>query len=117
MSVVSYSFLLFLLIGCLVYYIVPKKWQWVVLLAAGIVFYAGAGVSYLAVVGLTALVVYGCSLLMQKNLDQQEELLKDADRKTARKIKNEMKHKRKRVLVAGLIVVIGILVLLRAVTS
>lgn len=62
-----------------------KKWQWVVLLAAGIVFYAGAGVSYLAVVGLTALVVYGCSLLMQKNLDQQEELLKDADRKAARK--------------------------------
>ncbi len=66
MSVVSYSFLLFLLIVCMVYYIVPKKWQWVVLLAAGIVFYAGAGVSYLAVVGLTALVVYGCSLLMQK---------------------------------------------------
>ena len=57
MSVVSYSFLLFLLIVCMVYYIVPKKWQWVVLLAAGIVFYAGAGVSYLAVVGLTALVV------------------------------------------------------------
>ena len=113
MSVVSYSFLLFLLIVCMVYYIVPKKWQWVVLLAAGIVFYAGAGVSYLAVVGLTALVVYGCSLLMQKNLDQQEELLKDADRKAARKIKNEMKHKRKRVLVAGLIVVIGILVLFK----
>ena len=50
---------------------------------------------------------------MQKNLDQQEELLKDADRKAARKIKNEMKHKRKRVLVAGLIVVIGILVLFK----
>lgn len=113
MSVVSYSFLLFLLIVCLVYYMVPKKWQWVVLLAAGIIFYAGAGVSYLAVVGLTALVVYGCSLLMQKNLDQQEELLKEADRKTARKIKNEMKHKRKRVLVCGLVVVIGILVLFK----
>ncbi|CCZ28993.1 mBOAT family protein [Firmicutes bacterium CAG:194] len=80
MSVVSYSFLLFLLIACMVYYIVPKKWQWVVLLAAGIVFYAGAGMSYLAVVGLTALVVYGCSLLMQKNLDQQEEFASDAEK-------------------------------------
>lgn len=113
MSVVSYSFLLFLLIVCLVYYIVPKKWQWVVLLAAGILFYAAAGIAYLAVVGLTALVVYGCSLLLQKNLDHQEAMLRDADRKAARKIKNEMKQKRKRVLVLALFVVIGILVVFK----
>ncbi len=38
MSVVSYLFIAFLAITVFVYYIVPKKMQWVVLLAASLIF-------------------------------------------------------------------------------
>lgn len=109
MSVISYSFLLFLLVTIFIYYIVPKKLQWIVLLTASIVFYAWAGIGYLIIVVSTALVVYGLSLLIQKNLDLQAQMLEGVDRKEARKIKNEMKDKRKRILTVALVIVIGVL--------
>ena len=87
MSVVTYTFIVFLLCTVLLYYIVPKKIQWVILLLASLVFYGYAGIEYLLLVIATAVVVYLFSLRLQKSLDEQEELAKDADRRTARKIK------------------------------
>ena len=87
MSVVSYGFLVFFVLVCFVYYALPKnlqKLQWIVILAASLIFYASAGVFYLGIVTITAGIVYICSLFMQKNLDQQEQLLEGADRRSAR---------------------------------
>lgn len=109
MSVVSYSFLAFLFVSVFIYYIVPGKIQWGVLLLASLAFYGYAGIPYLILVITEALAVYVISRAMQKNLDRQDELLVQADRKTARKIKNEMKEGRKRYLVAALVILIGIL--------
>ena len=75
MSVVSYSFFAFLAIAVLLYYIVPKKLQWVILLGASIYFYAMAGIQFLAVVLLTAVVVYFLAMLMQKNIDKQAQMV------------------------------------------
>lgn len=113
MSVVSYIFLLFLFVVVCIYYLVPKKVQWMVLLAASIAFYAYSGVGYLLIVLCTALVVYVLSLQIQKNLERQAEMLEGTDRKEGRKIKNEMRDKRKRILVAALVVVIGVLVVFK----
>lgn len=114
MSVVSYTFLAFLAIVILFYYLVPKKLQWVVLLAASVCFYAFAGIQYLAVVLLTAVAVYFLALSMQKNLDEQTRRIDGLGRKEARVIKNEMKQKRKRVLQLALLVVIGVLFVFKA---
>ena len=93
MSVVTYTFIVFLLCTIVLYYIVPKKIQWVILLLASLVFYGYAGIEYLFLVIATAVVVYLFSLRLQKSLDEQEELAKDADRRTARKIKAAEKAK------------------------
>ena len=58
MSVVTYTFIVFLLCTVLLYYIVPKKIQWVILLLASLVFYGYAGIEYLLLVIATAVVVY-----------------------------------------------------------
>ena len=47
MSVVTYTFIVFLLCTIVLYYIVPKKIQWVILLLASLVFYGYAGIEYL----------------------------------------------------------------------
>ena len=44
MSFTSLTFLLFAALTVLVYYLVPGKAQWVVLLVASLAFYASAGV-------------------------------------------------------------------------
>ena len=114
MSVVTYTFIVFLLCTIVLYYIVPKKIQWVILLLASLVFYGYAGIEYLFLVIVTAVVVYLFSLRLQKSLDEQEELAKDADRRTARKIKAAEKAKRKKFLVWALVIVIGVLAVFKA---
>lgn len=58
----SYSFIGFLLTLFLLYYIVPKKYQWMLLLAASYLFYAFAGVSYLLYIGATTLTTWYAAL-------------------------------------------------------
>ena len=60
----SYEFLAFLGAVFLLYYILPKKTQWITLLAASYVFYALAGVEYLAFIALTTLSAFLATLLM-----------------------------------------------------
>ena len=57
MSVISYIFIVFLMCTVIVYYIVPKKIQWVVLLIASLIFYGYAGIEYLMLVSVTAIVI------------------------------------------------------------
>ena len=80
MSVVSYIFIVFLAVTVLIYYIVPKKIQWWVLLAASVVFYAYSGIDDLLIVVGTAFLVYPLTMLMEKNLEEQDRLLLDADK-------------------------------------
>lgn len=109
MSVVSYIFVAFLIITMLIYYIVPKKIQWVVILIANFVFYGYAGIKYLILSTATALIVYVFSLVLQKSLDNQEKLSEGLDRRAARKVKAAEKAKRKKWLVLALVIVIAIL--------
>lgn len=109
MSVTSYIFFGFLALFVFIYYIVPKKVQWTVLLLASLVFYAWSGLDNLIIVVLTSIIVYFISGKMQKNLDEQEKMVEGLDRKAARGVKASMKEKRKKILVCGLVVVIGIL--------
>lgn len=66
MSVVSYIFIVFFAVTVLIYYIVPKKIQWWVLLAASAVFYAYSGIDDLLIVVGTAFLVYPLTMLMEK---------------------------------------------------
>lgn len=58
MSFLSVSFLLFLGILIVLYYALPHKWQWVILLAASYLFYVFAGVRYLVFLVFTTISTY-----------------------------------------------------------
>lgn len=53
MSFTSFGFLLFFAILLLLYYILPKTWQWKLLLAGSLFFYAFAGISAMAYMAAT----------------------------------------------------------------
>ena len=87
MAYTSLTFLLFLLVTVIVYYIVPKKIQWVVLLAASYGFYLSTGVPQVLYILFTTLFTYGAGRLMQKLRDDNQakinamgELTKDEKR-------------------------------------
>ena len=59
MSFTSWEFLLLLGAALLLYYLLPGRWQWVVLLAANVVFYLWGGVSLALYLVFATLLTYG----------------------------------------------------------
>ncbi len=54
----SYEFILFIILLFILYYIIPKKFQWMLLLLGSYVFYSFAGLGYLAYIAVTTLSTY-----------------------------------------------------------
>lgn len=63
---VSYEFIAFLFLLFVVYYLIPKKCQWVLLLVANFLFYFSAGKFYPVFILVTSLTVYGAGRMMER---------------------------------------------------
>lgn len=63
---VSYGFIAFLLIIFILYYLIPKRFQWMLLLVANFLFYFSAGRYYPIFITITAASVYGAGMMMTK---------------------------------------------------
>lgn len=67
MTITSFSFLVFVAAGVMVYYIIPKGWQWAELLALSLVFYYFSAVPYtIAYLVISTAVVYGATMLLRR---------------------------------------------------
>lgn len=93
----SYRFLEFLLVLFLLYYILPARWQWKVLLVAGFVFYFCANPIYCVYIAVTVFTTWyaGCKIeaLREKSsvyLQEHKESLSKEERKS---YKAAVKHK------------------------
>ena len=91
MSFTSFSFLAFLFIVIAVYYLVPKKLQWLVLLLASYGFYFSTGTDNLAYILFTTLFTYCGGLTMQKLRDHHQTAVKALGDEITKEQKREMK--------------------------
>ena len=91
MSLVSNLFLLFVAASVLVYYIVPHKWQWLVLLVFSYIYYVAGGPRFVVFILFSTIVTWIAALMIEK-MEAQE------NHKTARNI-----------LILGLILNFGML--------
>lgn len=77
MNFTSFSFLLFAVVLLALYYITPRRWQWLLLLGASYVFYLKSGAENLLFIILTTFTSYGTARVIHRNQICH-------DRKTAR---------------------------------
>ena len=66
----SFSYALFLPIVFILYWLIPQKFRWIILLMSSYYFYASWGPQYIAIILLTTIISYTAALLMksrQKN--------------------------------------------------
>ena len=107
MALNSITFLLFMAIVVLIYYIVPKKFQWIVLLAASYAFYLYSGLDTVLYIIGTTLFTYGAGLWMQKIRDKFQKNLQslgaDATKEQKKEIKKQMSDKVHRVQVLAVV--------------
>lgn len=115
MSIISIPFILFAIVFVLIYFWVPKRWQWSILLAANLVFYLSGGWQGMFYILITIVSQYFLALALERrNEDQVKQLAKkELDNQQRKQIKQkEILHKR-RLLLLAVVLNIGILCVLK----
>lgn len=95
MTFIDFGFLIFLLGAFAVFYICPKKYRWIALLAISIVFYAIAGVKYIPFIFVTSLSVWLGGRAMGLRYEKQNKELSNPD--ITREDKKVIREKYKKV--------------------
>lgn len=102
MSFVSWQFIGFVALSTLLYYILPKRFQWMFLLLVSLFFYSLGGIKVLLYLMFTILTTYGVGLLIGKlNNSMSGNLTKEET--------NKIKTKKKLWVLASLICNFGVL--------
>lgn len=113
----SYEFLGFLLVLFALYYLLPAKIQWLLLLVASYLFYWCADPQYLIYILVTTATVYIAALHIQDNATHQKAYLKEHKEELSQEEKQQyktaQKRKRLRWLVLCLLVNLGILAVVK----
>ena len=113
MNIVSLEFLAFAAGLVIVYYIIPKKLQWPLLLVASLVFYGMSDLKHIVFILITAVSTYACTRLVQKSHDEQAAYLKEHKAELSKEEKKAYKAKgqsrRKLYVVLALVLNFGML--------
>ncbi len=113
----SYEFIGFLLVTLIVYFAVPKKWQWRFLLMASLVFYALNGVRSIGFILGTGISIYVGALVVERLKETGKKALKADETLTKEekdKIKKSYAVKRNLVIALCIIINLGALVFVKA---
>ena len=113
LSIVSASFILFLAVLTAVYYRIPRRGQWVVLLAASALFYCAAGLRTAGYILLTALSTYGAALWIDREARTQKARLAAGRETLSREEKTALKkrstRKKRRIMALAMVFNFGML--------
>lgn len=112
----SYSFIAFVIILLVLYYLVPKKWQWSLLLIASYVFYFLCDARYLIYISFTSISTWGFGMLIERQGKKQDDYLKEhkeLGREEKKQYKAGIKSKKRHAMVLCLVINLGILAVLK----
>lgn len=110
MSFTSHVFLAFLAVVVLLYFLVPLKYQWLVLLAGSLSFYYMAGKQFLPFIIGTAVISYTAARLIDNKNEETAAAAKNAaDKEAAKQIKTAGKQYCRRIMTLSLVLIIGYL--------
>ncbi len=113
MEITTLVFLAFVGLSCLVYYVVPKKFQWCVLLVSSLVFFVSSSALLTVYMLATTGIVYTGARIIQKNKDLFIEKKKELTKEEKKNFKAKNKKKQKTLVAIFSVLAIAILVALK----
>ncbi len=114
MTINSLNFIVFVAIVCLLYFVVPKKAKWVVLLLSSYVFYWLCSNLLIIYMIITTISIYVLTLKMGDiNSETKELCKKEQDRKVKKQLKHKAKTKNKWLVFTAILLNFGILIALK----
>lgn len=110
----SYEFIIFTIACFFLYYILPKKAQWVFLLIASYVFYSSAGKAYPLFLLITSLITYFAAIWIEKSRKKENAYMKSyanefASRDEKKAFRKKKNKQRKTIVIVGMLTILGIL--------
>lgn len=110
MQFLSGGFVILWVISFALYYLMPKKWQWVILAVTSGVFYVvGTGGIPVGLL-LNGAGAYGCGIYLKRSLEAQKKALSDiAEKEQKKAVKQGFERRRKRVQILYFVYSLGIL--------
>lgn len=110
MQFLSVAFIILWVISFALYYLAPKKCQWMILaVASGLFYVAGTGGIPVGIL-LTGAGAYGCGIYLTRSLEAQKKALSDiADKERKKAVKQGFERRRKRVQILYFVLSLGIL--------
>ena len=108
---VSYAFIAFIAGLVILYYLIPRSWQWGLLLPASFGFYYFAGWTYLFFIVGTATTVYLAGMLISRQEAQYLATVaeKSPSREQKKRLKKEVGRRKKAILIVCLLLNLGVL--------
>ena len=113
MEYTSFIYVIFLAICGILYYVLPKKMQWIVLLIASLAFYVSIAQILVLYMLATTLIVYLSAMAIQRHKDDFKSKKSALDKAERKALKEKTKAKQKRILTATVVVTIGVLAALK----
>ncbi len=113
MNLISSEFLCFIVLLLISYFLVPRRFQWWVLLAGSLIFYTWSGPRNLVFIGLTALTSWAAGLLMDRIQNDHKQYVaahkQELDRDAKKELRRKALLKRRAVMAAALVFNFGML--------
>ena len=107
MSFINMEYFLFIAVGIFVYYVMPKKFQWVVLLVMSYVYYLSFRVEAVVYIIFTTLVTFAAGLLIHRVDCRGKEWLaankENISRNEKKAFKDKLKSKKKLIMLIALV--------------
>ena len=113
MSIISLKFAVFLAMIVLLYFVMPKKVRWIVLLVGSYIYYFLSSQKLTIFLIITTISIYLSALAISKIDEKTKEKCKGLDKNVKKELKQKASKNKKSVLVLTIIINIGILVFLK----
>lgn len=113
MAINTLGFLIFVALVCLIYFIMPKKVRWVVLLVASYIYYFIASGKLAIFLIITTISIYLIGLGLNRIDSHTEEICKGLEKDKKKEIKNKAKRNKKLLIILAIIINFGILIVLK----
>lgn len=113
MSILSLQFLFFVLGVMLLYFMIPKKWQWIVLFIANILFYLSFGVKYIGYILFTSIVTYWAALKLDAVSDESKKSIAATDSASKKSVREMFLSLKSRICKSAIILSVGIWIIIK----
>ena len=113
MSFISIEYAIFLIISVFLYYICPKKFKWIVLLASSYIFYFLSSGKLLVFLLTSTISIYVSGLLIDRENIRTKLLGAELEKQEKKILKNKAKKRKKLIVFISILINFGILAVLK----